>query len=102
MVPTYPLGLPITVVLTSLVTGLDAAPHIVMWLYAIGSLILVYNLALILNLEKFWALIAAVLLAINPLFIHYSIQLMSDLPSLFWCGLAVFSALKSKEKLIGQ
>lgn len=99
MVPTYPLGLPILIALTSFITGLAAAPNVVMWLHAIGSLILIYNFALILNLEKFWSAIAAILLAINPLFIFYSLQLMSDMPSLFWCGLAVFSALKTREKV---
>ena len=99
MVPTHPLGLPILVALTSFITGLAAAPNVVMWLHAIGSLILIYNFALILNLEKFWAVIATILLAINPLFIFYSLQLMSDMPSLFWCGLTIFSALKTREKV---
>lgn len=99
MVPAYLLGLPILISLTSFITDLAAAPHIVMWLHAIGSLILIYNFALILNLEKFWAVIATILLAINPLFISYSLQLMSDMPSLFWCGLTIFSALKTREKV---
>ena len=99
MVPKYPLGLPILVALTSFITGLAAAPNLVMWLHAIGSLILIYNFALILNLEKFWAVIATIMLAINPLFISYSLQLMSDMPSLFWCGLTIFSALKTREKV---
>lgn len=99
MIPTYPFGLPIIVALTSFVTGLAAAPHIVMWLHAIGSLILIYNFAFLLNLEKLLAVIATVLLAINPLFVSYSTQLMSDMPSLFWCGLAIFAALKTQEKV---
>ncbi|MBU6140865.1 MAG: glycosyltransferase family 39 protein [Proteobacteria bacterium] len=98
IVPTYPLGLPILIALTSFLVGFSAAPHVVICLHSLASLILIYRLARILNLEKFWSALAAILLAINPLFFNYSLQLMSDMPSLFWCGLAVFSSLKSKEK----
>ncbi len=98
IVPTYPLGLPILIALTSFFVGFSAASHVVICLHSLGSLILIYRLARTLNLEKFWAVLATVLLAINPLFVSYSLHLMSDMPSLFWCGLAVFSALKTKEK----
>lgn len=98
MVPTYPFGLSIMIALFSILVGSDLAPHIVMWLHTIGSIILIYHFALLLKLEKFWAVIAAFLLAINPLFLSYSTQLMSDMPSLFWCSLTIFSSLRNTEK----
>ncbi len=98
MVPTYAFGLPILISLFSLVTSLENAANIVIWLHSIGSLILVYQLALLLKIERKWALFAVFILAACPLFIAYSLQLMSDMPSLFWNSAAIFAALKSRQK----
>jgi hypothetical protein len=95
----YPIGFPSLIALLSLFVGIDIAAHLVIWLHAIGSLVLIYYFALELRFERFWALIAAVLLAINPLFLSYSLQLMSDMPSLFWCSLAIFAALNPNPSL---
>ncbi len=94
----YPIGFPSLIALLSLFVGIDIAAHLVIWLHAIGSLVLIYYFALELRFERFWALIASVLLAINPLFLSYSLQLMSDMPSLFWCSLAIFAAIQSDQK----
>jgi 4-amino-4-deoxy-L-arabinose transferase-like glycosyltransferase len=39
------------------------------------------------------------MLAINPLFISYSVQLMSDMPALFWDSAAMLAALKSRKQI---
>lgn len=99
MVPTYPFGLPILIALVSLLFGVDNAPEITLWLHAIASIILIYFLAKEFGLEKFWAVIASVLLAINPLFVQSFGWMMSDMPAMFWCSLVIFSALKTRQKI---
>jgi len=99
MAPTYPFGLPLLIAFFSLFFDVDHAPEMVILLHAIASIILIYFLAKEFGLEKFWAVVASILLAINPLFVQSFSWLMSDMPAMFWCSLAIFSALKTRQEI---
>jgi hypothetical protein len=91
--PAYPIGMPIVMALFSLVGGTDAV-FLVSPVMAIAALSLVYRLA------RNWfdadtGLLAAALVAWNPVFITYAKQPMSDLAATLWIMLALVLSLRS-------
>ncbi len=98
MRPTYPVGLPLLVLAVSRVTGWDAAPGWVMGLHALGGLGLVFLVGRKAGLGDGWALVGSLMLAASPLYVFFSIQLMSDVPALVWVTAAVYLAWCSRER----
>jgi hypothetical protein len=90
MVPTYPVGVPLLVAATSKVVGWDAGPHVMIVLHALVGLLLQFWLGRCAGLSVGYASLGAVLLAACPLYVMFSLQLMSDVPSTTW-GLAVIA-----------
>ena len=96
MVPTYPMGLPLLLLLTAQVVGWDLTPPLTMAVQALLGLWLVYRLGRELGLERGWAWIGPLLLAASPLYVYMSLALMSDVPATVWVTAAVLLAWKSR------
>jgi hypothetical protein len=99
MAAMYPIGLSLSVALTAKILGWQAAPHATIVAFALLGLLLTAALAREWGLPWSWAWFAALLLAVCPLYIHYSLHLMSDMPSLVCVTLAVLLAWKSRGQL---
>jgi hypothetical protein len=97
MVPTYPIGLPLTAAAAARVVGWTIAPDAVMTLYALAGVFLVFGLARACGLGPGLALLAALLVATGPLYIFMSLSFMSDIPALVWTTAAVLLAWKSRD-----
>jgi len=89
MTPTYPMGLPILLLAGSRIVGWALAPPWVIGLHALAGLVLVFLLCRRAGLEPGWALTGVLILAVSPLYLQYSVQLMSDVPALVWVTAAV-------------
>ncbi len=98
MVPSYPIGLPLLIMLAAHLVGWDLAPALTMVLHALFALWLVYRLGRESGLEPGWAWLGAMLLAASPVFILVSLQVMSDVPAMAWVTAAVLCAWKSRER----
>ena len=99
LVPTYPPGLPLHLLIAAQVVGWDHAAILVNVLGALLSGWLTFLLARkYCHLSPAWALASTLLLWACPLFVFFSLQPMSDMPSTGWCLLAFFSALNSRQR----
>lgn len=94
--PTYPPGLSMLCAVIAPLTGWDLAAPAIIILHAVLGLTLVYTLGRELGLSPFEAYAPVLLLACSPLYLHYSLQLMSDMPSLVWVTASVWAALRSR------
>jgi hypothetical protein len=86
MVPSYPIGLPLHMVL--------GGESLVSPLAAIFSVVLLYLVARELGVSRDWAIAAAGVLALCPTFVYLGIQPMSDVLATFWTLAAVLGALR--------
>lgn len=101
LVPTYPPGLPLHLLIAAQVVGWDHAAILINVLGALLSGGLIFLLARKhCHLSRAWSLAATVLLWACPLFVFFSLQPMSDMPSTSWCLLAFFSALNARQRVI--
>jgi hypothetical protein len=98
MTPTYPVGLSVLVMAASGLVGWHLGPGLVMGVQALLGLWLVYRLAHAAGLETGWAWLAALLLAVSPLYLFMSLHLMSDMPALVWVTAAVLCAWESRAR----
>lgn len=94
--PTYPPGLSLWCAALAPLTGWERAAPTVIILHSVLGLLLVYALGRDLGLSRVAAYVPVVLLAGSPIYLHYSLQLMSDMPSLVWVTAAVWAALRSR------
>lgn len=92
LAPSYPFGLPLLVAGLSFLAGADLAPHAVMWLHTVGGVLLFFLFARQVGVSERLAALGAMLLATSPLYLGMGIQLMSDVPALFWVMGAVWWA----------
>jgi hypothetical protein len=97
LVATYPIGLPLLVVAVSAITGWEAAPHWTMGLHALAGVALMYLLARQVGLSRTWAGLGVLLLALSPLYLFMSVQMMSDVPALVWTLAAIILAWRSRD-----
>jgi len=95
MVPSYPPGLPVHLLLASFFGGWERAPYLIAPIMALGCLILTYFVSRELGLPPLFAVAAAAILAAVPQFVLLSLQVMSDVPATFWALLAIWFALRS-------
>lgn len=93
LVPAYPLGLPLLMALFRILGGADAV-------FFVAPVTAAITLFLVHRLTRAWydadtALLAAALVAWNPLFIAYAKQPMSDVPATMWIVLSMCLAVYS-------
>jgi len=98
LVPTYPIGLPLQVIPLAWITGWAAAPLVTVGLNALAGLWLTFLLARCWALSRGWSLLGAVILAACPLYLMFSIQMMSDVPALTWATASILLAWKSRQR----
>jgi hypothetical protein len=96
MIPTYPMGLSLMVLGMSQIVGWEHAAAAVIVLHALLAVMVMYCLSIVMGLSRSLALLGAVFLGFSSLFVFLSLQLMSDMPALAWCSIAVLSAWLSR------
>jgi hypothetical protein len=99
MYPTYPIGLPILLLMGSEVCGWITGPNVVMWLHAMACLWVAFLLFRELQLGPEMSLLGVILLGSSALFLFMSLQTMSDVPATLWATLAVLGCLKAKRRM---
>ncbi|HYO78002.1 MAG TPA: glycosyltransferase family 39 protein [Thermoanaerobaculia bacterium] len=98
MVPSYPPGLPLHMAALASIAG-DAAQALVSPLAAIGCILLLYLLARELGVSREWAVAAAAVLALCPIFVFQAVQPMSDVVATFWTLLGVWCARRAGDRI---
>ena len=98
IVPTYPTGLSLLVLLFVPLFGWQEAGNVMIVAHALAGVAATYALGRLLGLGRIWSLLGAAVIALSPLTLFMSLQAMSDMPSLTWTALAVIAALKSRER----
>lgn len=99
MVPTYPPGLPVHMIVFGWIGGWDVAPFLVPPFAAIGCLLLMYALAREMGLPRSWSLVAPMLLAPVAVFLFYAMQPMTDVLATFWILLAMWCGLRGRRNV---
>jgi 4-amino-4-deoxy-L-arabinose transferase and related glycosyltransferases of PMT family len=95
IVPAYPTGYPLHLLIAGVVGGWSAAPFFVTPLMALLCLLVTYAVARELDLPEAYALAAGALLAVAPAFLMQAVQPMSDVTAVFWCTFALLCALRA-------
>jgi hypothetical protein len=96
--PTYPIGLPLLIAATATITGWEMSPGFTIALHSMAGLVLVYALGRKIGLSRPTALLGMAIIGTGPLYILYSLQLMSDMPALTWCTAAILCAWQSRSR----
>jgi hypothetical protein len=98
MYPTYPMGLPIAILLGSEIFGWVAGPNIVAWMHAMACIVAMYFLCREFKLSQEMSFLGVLFLGSSPVFLFASLQAMSDIPAALWAILAVLGCLKSERQ----
>ena len=98
MVPTYSTGLPLAMNAVAWVTGWRLAPHVTIFLFSLAGLLFTGWMAREWGLTSGWALLAVLLMACCPLYLMYSMHLMSDMPAMVFATATLVFAWKSRER----
>jgi hypothetical protein len=98
LVPTYPSGFALFVLLAEPIAGWRHAGDIVIVLHSLAGLIATFALGRMLGLGTRWAALGAAIVAASPLYLFMSLQAMSDVPSLVWTTVAVLASLQSRRE----
>lgn len=98
MVPTYPTGLPIHLLLAAPLVGWEKAARLVNVLNVLAAGALLYALGRQLALSRPWSLVAIAFLWASPIFIFNSLQPLTDALSLTWALAMILMALKSRTR----
>jgi len=98
MTPTYPLGLPLHLVVFSWPLGLDWATIPLNICTALAGGGLLYLFARRVGLPPSWSLAGVVVLLLCPLYLFTATQPMSDLLASVWSLAALYAALRAREK----
>jgi hypothetical protein len=100
MYPTYPMGMPLCILLGSIFLGWGAGPSVVIWLHAMACLAATLLFFRQLKVGRELSLLGAMILGTSPLFLFMSLQTMSDTPATLWATLTVLACLRSSGKPI--
>ncbi len=95
LVPTYPLGLPLLLVLARPLFGWAQAANAVALAHLLAGVALLYAWLRTLDFSRGWALSGTALLATSPLYLRIGTQNMSDVPALVWCLASVLAAWRA-------
>lgn len=98
LAPTYPAGLPLHLALAGRLFGWAAAPVVVGVGAALAALALMHAVGRQLGLPPVLAATGAAILAVYPVFVFMSVQPLSDTPATAWCLVAVWAALRARER----
>jgi hypothetical protein len=98
MSPTYPIGFPMHVALSSFLVGSDEAVALTNVFLALAGLALMYASCRYVRLSRIWSAGATVALAVCPYFINSALQAMSDLPAMTWAVATLYAAMRSRER----
>jgi hypothetical protein len=98
MTPTYPIGLPIEVVVMAKIVGWRLAPAFVMALSALAAVSLMIPLGRAAGLSLGWSAFGALLLATSPLTTFMSMQFMSDVPATATATATILCAWQSRTR----
>lgn len=97
MVPFYPVGLPLHLMLFSVALGWQLGLYLVSPVFAALSVVLFYWLSLELGLTRRYASAAALIFALCPTLLYQALQVASDVPATFWALVTIFAALRSRK-----
>jgi len=97
MVPTYPPGLPLLMLAARPFAGWERSADIVLVVHAIAGLLLTWWLARALGLTRPWAVLAVAIVGASPLYLFFSVEAMSDMPSMVWVAGAVLAAWRARD-----
>lgn len=98
LVPTYPVGFPLFVLVAKPLVGWRHSGDAVIIFHSIAGILAMFALCRVVGLGGLWSALGAAIVALSPLYLFMSIQAMSDVPSLFWTTAAVLAALLSRER----
>ena len=98
MVPTYPAGLPLLVAAAVPLFGWEHAGDAVICAHSLLGLLLAYALGRTMGLSRRGAVLGTTIIAASPLYLNYSVQMMSDVPAFVWTLGAVLAAWHSRER----
>jgi hypothetical protein len=98
LVPTYPAGLPLLIAAAAPIFGWEHAGDAVICAHALLGLLLVYAFGRTLGLSRRGAVLGTTIIAASPLYLNYSVQMMSDVPAFVWTLGAVLAAWRSRER----
>ncbi len=96
LVPTYPLGLPLHLMLASKLAGWTVGPLLVGLSAALAAVILCYVIARELGLGWPLAAAGAVMLGVFPVTLYIAIQPLSDVLATTWTLAALYAALRAR------
>lgn len=99
LTPTYPIGLPLCLMVFIPVFGVAKGANLVLLLHALAGAGLIYALGRALGLKAWAALLGTAMLALSPLYLLYSLQAMSDVPATVWVLAAILLAWRSEGRL---
>jgi hypothetical protein len=94
----YPVGFPMLIAAGVLIGGWDYGPFLVSPLLAALSLILIYRVALELDLPQDFSIAGAVILAACPTFILSALHPMSDVAATCGSLMTIWAALRTRER----
>jgi hypothetical protein len=98
LVPTYPTGLSLFILLLRPVAGWRHAGDLTIILHSLAGILATFALGRMLGLGRRWSALGAAVIAASPLYLFMSLQAMSDVPSLAWTTAAILAALRSRER----
>jgi len=96
LVPSYPVGMPLLLVLGKGLTDRKFAPYLVCIGGALAAVWLCYLVGCELGLSSLLAAAGAVALGLSPMFLFMAVQTLSDVLATAWCLLAVYAALRAR------
>lgn len=99
LVPTYPTGLPLSLLVVAQVVGWTHTGNVTLWLYGMLGALLTFAAARTFGLSARAAVIATVIVAGSPLYLFMTLTVMSDVPALVWTTAAVVAAYRSRSNL---
>jgi hypothetical protein len=97
LVSNYPPGLPLMFAITSKLVGWERAAPLVMLGNSALAIALMVAFCRLMGLSAIGTACATAVLAASPITLAFSVQPLSDVPSLTWVLLAVVLALRPKE-----
>jgi len=98
LISNYPSGLPLMIAVTSKFVGWDLAAPLVMLGNSGLAIALMFAFCRLMGLSAIGTACATAVLAASPLTLAFSVQAMSDVPSMTWVLLAVVLALQPKAR----
>ena len=96
LVPVYPVGMPLMIVVAARLIGWDHAAEGVVVFHSLAGLILIFGLGQMFGPSRRASLLGSLLLAASPLYLSYSLQAMSDVPALVWCTATALAAWRTR------